>query len=85
MKNWNTDETKFKTPQEKRLWELAQLINYGLDGEKLEEKELKKNWKELKRLLDRERARMLEYFIWGRKYLLPTNKNFWKLSPKTHT
>lgn len=45
MKNWNTDEAKFKTPQEKRLWELAQLINYGLDGEKLEEKELKKTGK----------------------------------------
>lgn len=84
MKNWNTNTTKFKSPTARRLWEISQLINYGLDGEKLSEKELKEYWPELKKELDPERARMLEYIVWGKAYSLPTNKSFWGLSPKTH-
>jgi len=40
MINWSTDEKLFKKkyPEEYKLWRLTQLINYGLDGEKLEEK-----------------------------------------------
>ncbi len=43
MINWNTDEKKFKKlhPNEYKLWRLTQLINYGLDGEKLDVREVK--------------------------------------------
>ncbi|MBU0570147.1 hypothetical protein KKB40_05230 [Patescibacteria group bacterium] len=83
MKNWNTDASKFGSPKEKRLWELSQMINYGLDGEKLSEKELKENWEDLKALLDIGRARMLEYLIWGKIYLLPNRSKFWNLPHET--
>ena len=85
MKNWNTDPTKFKSPKQKRLWELSQLINYGLEGKRLEAKELIENWADLKPLLDPERARMLEYILWKKLYSLPTNVRFWNLSPKINT
>jgi len=36
MHNWSTDEKYLKKfPQEYERWRLLQLINYGLDGEKL--------------------------------------------------
>ena len=82
MKNWNTDVSKFKSKKDKRIWELSQMINYGLDGEKLDENELKENWDDIKPMLDLERARMLEYLIWGKIYSLPTNSRFWNLPPK---
>lgn len=85
MKNWNTNTTKFKSSTARRIWELSQLINYGLDGQKLSEKELKEHWPELKKELDPERARMLEYVIWDKVYSLPTSKNFWGLLQKART
>lgn len=85
MKNWNTNISKFKSLKQKHVWELSQLINYGLDGTRLDEDKVKKYWKELKPLLDAQRARMLEYLLWKRLYSLPANENFWKLSPKTNS
>ena len=83
MKNWNTDTTKFKSKKTKRIWELSQLVNYGLGGSKLNEQEIKDNWDDLKSELDPERARMIEYYLWGKLYSLQNKKNFWELSPKT--
>lgn len=42
----STDEKLFKKkyPKDYKLWRLTQLINYGLDGEKLDKKELKEAW-----------------------------------------
>ena len=42
MINWTVDKAKFKKeqPKEFTLWRLTQLINYGLDGEKLDKKEV---------------------------------------------
>jgi hypothetical protein len=44
MYNWSVDEEKFKKkyPKQYKIWRIAQLINYGLDGEKLDKKEVKK-------------------------------------------
>lgn len=85
MKNWNTDITKFKSYKDKRIWELSQLINYGLDGAKLDKEELESHWTEIKKLLDPARARMIEYLLWGKVYSLNPNERFWKLSPKTNS
>jgi hypothetical protein len=85
MRNWNTDTSSFNSSKDKRLWELSQLINYGLDGEKLNRKELEENWPSLKPQLDQERARMIEYMIWGRAYSLGSSKKFWGLSPKKNS
>lgn len=45
MKNWNTNlETLKKDPEKYAVWRLEQLINFGLDGEKISEQELRKYW-----------------------------------------
>jgi hypothetical protein len=42
MCNWSTDETELKkNPRKYAIWRLEQLINFGLDGEKISEKELR--------------------------------------------
>ncbi len=45
MKNWSTDTTELeKDPEAFAIWKLEQLINFGLDGEKLKMSDLKKYW-----------------------------------------
>jgi hypothetical protein len=49
MYNWSTDEENLKKyPREHQKWRLLQLINFGLDGEKIDLKMLKKYWQEIK-------------------------------------
>lgn len=85
MKNWNTDVSKFKSHRAKRLWELVQLINYGLDGEKLDALELKNNWEAIRKLLDPRRRRMIEYLLWEKVSSPNIKSKFWGLSPKTNS
>lgn len=43
MYNWSTDTTELKkSPEKYAVWRLEQLINWGLDGEKLDLYETKK-------------------------------------------
>ena len=63
MYNWNTDTKKLKEDKEKyAIWRLEQLINYGLNGEKIEIKLLKKYWDELD--IDPKRRKILKNWIW---------------------
>lgn len=85
MINWSTDEKKFRreNPEEYKLWRITQLINYGLDGEKLDKDEVVKAWPKIKDRLDPDSRKVVEFFIWGRKWkteqgLLPDRSNFWK-------
>lgn len=84
MYNWSTDEERFKKedPKKYKLWRIIQLINYGLDGEKLDKEEVKKAWPKIKDSLDPDRRKTLEFFIWGKKWhkekgLRADRKNFW--------
>lgn len=84
MLNWSTDEEKFKKsdPQKYKLWRLGQLINYGLDGEKLDREEVKKAWVQIKGSLDPDKRKTVEFYIWGKKWhkekdLRADRKNFW--------
>ena len=69
MYNWSTDEEKFKkeAPEEYKLWRLAQLINYGLDGEKLDRNEVKLAWPKIKDRLDPDFKTYLEFLLWPKK------------------
>lgn len=51
MYNWNTDEKYFKKHDLEgyEVWRLVQMINYGLDGEKLQLKKLKRLWPKVKK------------------------------------
>jgi len=80
--NWSTDITKFKNPKEKRIWELTQLIDYGLRGQKLSQKELKKYWPQVKTKIDPSNRRLYEFLLWGKKYSLPNKNVFWQKQPK---
>lgn len=65
MYNWSTDEKYLKQfPEEYERWRLLQLINYGLDGEKLDLKKLKKYWPKIKgEILDKYVRKYLQKFI----------------------
>jgi hypothetical protein len=84
MINWNTDEKKFKKlhPRQYNLWRLVQLINFGLDGEKLDEKEVRDAWTKIKDRLNPDKKKVLEFFLWNKKWrrepgLLPDRSNYW--------
>lgn len=83
MWNWSVDEKKFKKehPEEYRLWRLTQLINYGLEGEKLDREEVKAAWPKIKDRLDPNIAVYLEYLLWGKRPSSRQFRNdFWHLS-----
>ena len=42
MYNWSTDIKQFKNKETKEIWELEQLINYGLNGAKIAQQQLLK-------------------------------------------
>lgn len=67
MHNWSVDEKTFKKldPEGYRIWRIQQLINYGLDGEKLSRKEVKKYWDRL--YLDPITKKYLEFLLWPKK------------------
>ncbi len=60
MFNWNTDVKGMKKG-ERSIWKLEQLINFGLNGSKVNLKAMKKNWKKLK--LDPKRKRFMKLFM----------------------
>ena len=74
MYNWSVDEKKFKRedPEGYKIWKLEQMINYGLGGEKLDKKLLRKYWEKL--FLDLETKKFLEFLLWPKKKSLLQNK-----------
>lgn len=67
MHNWSVDEKTFKKldPEGYKIWRLQQLINYGLDGERLDKKEVKRYWNRL--YLDHLTKSYLEFLLWPEK------------------
>jgi len=66
MYNWSTDEKVLKINEEKhRIWKLEQIINFGLGGEKINAKELKKLW--LKISIDPFRRKFLNILLNGKR------------------
>lgn len=80
MYNWSVDEEKFKKedPKGYKLWRLTQLINYGLDGEKLNREEVKKAWPEIENQIDPEERRLLEFLLWNKVSSLLPRRLFWE-------
>ena len=63
MYNWSTDEKKLKkNPETYTLWRLEQLINFGLRGEKINKKALKKYWDKIR--IDPARRNFLKKILW---------------------
>ena len=48
MRNWSTDITELqKDPEKLAIWELEQMVNFGLQGKKLDKQLLEKYWDRL--------------------------------------
>lgn len=68
MHNWSVDIKEFKKEARKfSIWRLEQMINFGADGERIPEKELRQYWSEL--TLDEAKRRFLGFLLWGENYL----------------
>jgi hypothetical protein len=67
MYNWSVDEKKFKKedPEGYQIWKLEQMINWGLGGEKLNERLLRKHWKKL--FIDNITKNYLRFLLWQKK------------------
>lgn len=66
MYNWNTDTSSFKQKSSQfAIWKLNQLINFGLNGEKIDFSLVKKYWKKLS--IDPLRKNFLKALIWGKR------------------
>ncbi len=62
MYNWSTDEKKLKThPEEYAIWKLEQLVNFGLNGEKIVEVDLRRYWDKL--TIDPARRKFLQLLL----------------------
>ena len=75
MYNWSVDEKKFKKedPEGYKIWKLEQMINYGLEREKLSKREIKKAWPKIKNRLDPVKKLLLEFLLWGK---IPSSRQF---------
>lgn len=66
MYNWAVDVSKLKkNKREYAIWKLKQLVNFGLNREKLNKQELKKYWPFLD--LDFNKKKYLSWLLWPEK------------------
>ena len=62
MYNWSTDTSKLKkNPEKYAIWRLEQLVNFGLNGEKIQKSLLKKHWHKLN--IDPKRKKVLKLWL----------------------
>ena len=62
MYNWSTDERELKKNEKQyAIWKLEQMVNFGLNGEKLSQTELREYWEML--TLDPSRRRFLQVLL----------------------
>lgn len=65
MYNWSTNEEILKcNPTKYAIWKIEQMVNFGLNGERIKVTDLKKYWPRL--ALDPARRKFLELLLYGR-------------------
>lgn len=76
---WDYDINKLRKTKSGRLLILERMINYGPSkGEKIDLKEVRKNWDKLVPNLFENSRRLMELLIWGKYRSSPKNKKlFW--------
>ncbi len=66
MYNWSVDLKKLnKNPKMAVIWKLEQIINFGLNGAKLNKNLLKKYWQKVN--IDPARRKFLKLLLWPKK------------------
>lgn len=71
---------KRENPEKYRRWRLVQMINYDLQGEKLDRNEVKELWPEIKDDIEPYARRFFEFMLWRKTYSLPINMRWWNAS-----
>ena len=61
MYNWSTDEKSFENKEKKDIWELEQMINFGLNNQKLNADKLRLYWNRI--IIDSYRHKFLEILL----------------------
>lgn len=62
MHNWSVDTKKLaKYPEKHAVWKLEQLVNFGLNGQKLRRLELKKHFSKLN--IDPKKRKYLQFLL----------------------
>ncbi|MBI2628216.1 MAG: hypothetical protein HYW71_02160 [Candidatus Niyogibacteria bacterium] len=62
MRNWSTDAKELKkNPEQYAIWKLEQMVNFGLQGEKLNRQLLEKYWDKI--TIDPSRRRYLRHIL----------------------
>jgi len=65
VKNWSIDtKTLAKYPEQSKIWQLEQLVNFGLDGEKISRQDLLKYWHRLN--IDPQKKRYLKFLLFSK-------------------
>lgn len=66
MHNWSVDTTELKKNKKQyAVWHLEQMVNFGLNGEKISRQEIKKYWKILD--LDHNKKKYLKMILWSKQ------------------
>lgn len=66
MYNWSVDTSHLKKDKKAyEIWKLEQMINFGLNGKKLNRKQLLKYWEKLK--IDPARRKLLSFWLWPKQ------------------
>ena len=64
MYNWSTDEKTLSKDKEKHaIWKIEQMVNFGLNGEKINAADLSKYWSKLN--IDPSRKKFLNLLLYG--------------------
>lgn len=64
MHNWSVDVKQLKKDKEKyTIWKLEQMVNFGLGGEKIKEKDLLKYFSKLD--IDPSRKKFFQIILYG--------------------
>lgn len=64
MRNWSIDTNSLKKdPEAYAVWRLEQQVNFGLDGGKIAESELRKHWDQIQ--IDPSRRAFLKVLLYG--------------------
>lgn len=67
MYNWNTNISNWdKKSDTFQIWKLEQLVNFGLNGEKINREALVKYWSKL--TLDPQRKKFFELILWPNQF-----------------
>jgi len=66
MYNWSVDTTELKNNKKQyAIWRLEQMVNFGLNGEKISREAIKKYWKILD--LDHNKKKYLKMILWPKQ------------------